>query len=140
MARIKELREKEKDVAVAAKKESFNAKKQADEAGREVQERGSSKGGASKSSKSSGSAPPSTFEAFEADDSVTLHLVVKNSAGEEVTDIQMGKTQFKTGSFGWTLTDKVQVDNGEGGTMSVSLNSNCECRRCAWVYACIQTA
>lgn len=70
---------------------------------------------------------PKSFDSFnENKDSITIQLVVKDSKGEMIHISNFEKKQFGTGSFGWSLTDKVTVDNGEGGKMVVSLNGNCE--------------
>jgi len=100
--------EREREVAQAAKKESKSTKTQ-----------GSSGEG-------SKPIPPSSYKAFEAQDGVTLHLMFKNAEGEEVHSIKMEKKVFSTGSYGWTLSDKAVVDNGEGGTMAVILSGNCK--------------
>lgn len=69
--------------------------------------------------------PPSSFSAFEEHKGVSLHLVVRDEEGKDISEVAMSKKQFSTGSYGWTLSDKVTVDNGEGGTMSVGLSGNC---------------
>jgi hypothetical protein len=70
--------------------------------------------------------PPSSYKDFEAQkNGVSLHLVAKDAAGQIVSTTDLTKKEFSTGSYGWSLQDKISADNGEGGTMSVVVNVNC---------------
>lgn len=80
----------------------------------------------SNSSNSKGKRPaPDTFEAFEKTDGVTLHLVIKDAKGDEIRQVKLKKHQFTTGSYGWNLSDRAILDDGEGGSMSVGLYASC---------------
>lgn len=68
---------------------------------------------------------PVSFETFQADDSVSFHLVIKDAKGNELKEVQLKKHKFNSGSYGWNLDDKAIIDDGQGSNMTVSLHSNC---------------
>lgn len=110
MVNKEEHEEQKRSVALAAKKAALSEK------------HGNKKDGEGGSSLTT----PSSWESFDQSEGVKLHLVVKDTQGKEVASIPFTKKQFSTGSYGWTLTDKIVVENAEGGNMSVTVNSNCE--------------
>lgn len=109
MVKKEEHEESQRSVALAAKKAALTEKHgKTDRAG-----------GSSLST-------PSSWESFHQSDGVKLNLIAKDAEGKEIANIPFIKKQFSTGSYGWSLTDKIVLENGEGGSMSVSLNGNCE--------------
>jgi hypothetical protein len=77
-------------------------------------------------SKRKGKKLPPTFEEFKKNNGVTLHLVIKDAEGKQLKDVALKKHQYGTGSYGWFLADKTIVDEGELGSLPVSLHSTCE--------------
>lgn len=111
MVKREDHAELERDVAQAAKKDAK-----------------SSKSNSSGDSKNSKLHPPSSYDAFKSNDGVSMHLVIKDAEGRDITTMALKKKEFGTGSFGWTLSESLKVDNGENGEMAVSFNANCEYR------------